>query len=411
MTKSKKFLMIMLTLVVSVAGYAQTEIDGIYYNLDYIDYKSLNTGVAEVTHGDTKYSGDVVIPEKLDNLLYRTEKYSVYKDYTVTRIGSDAFWACLDLNSVTIPNSVTSIGDGAFLLCPNLTSVTIPNSVTSIEASAFSMCTSLTSITIPNSITSIKDGTFFGCQSLTSITIPNSVTSIEKDAFKACISLTSVAISNSVTSIGKYAFVACTSLTSVAIPNSVTSIGESAFQNCSALKSVILPESLTSFDKDVFKDCNSLITVVNLSKTPQNIPDGTFSTYGTLHVLPGCKAAYEAADVWKNFTIVEDADQPAEVIAVNDLIAAIGKVENTEESKAKITAARSAYDALTKEQQALVKNFNALVDAENAYKQFETTGIASVETKDSNKNGKYIENGNIVIVKNGKKYNINGQAE
>lgn len=386
MTKSKKFLMLMLTLVVSVAGYAQTEIDGIYYNLDYIDYKSLNTGVAEVTHGEKKYSGDVVIPEKLDNLFCK--EYSVYKDYTVTRIGSDAFWANEDLNSVTIPNSVTSIGDHAFMACWNLTSVIVPNSVTSIEASAFNLCTSLTSVNIPNTITTIEGGTFFACQKLTSIEIPNSVKSIGKQAFSACVVLASVTI-----------------------PNSVTSLGEMAFAGCSALRFVSLPESLTDFDKEVFRNCDSLITVVNLSKTPQNITDGTFSVYGTLHVLPGCKAAYETADVWKNFTIVEDADQPAEVIAVNDLIAAIGKVENTEESKAKITAARSEYDALTKEQQALVKNFNALVDAENAYKQFETTGIASVETKDSNKDGKYIENGNIVIVKNGRKYNINGQAE
>ena len=34
MTKSKKFLMLMLTLMVSVSGYAQTEIDGLHYNLD-----------------------------------------------------------------------------------------------------------------------------------------------------------------------------------------------------------------------------------------------------------------------------------------------------------------------------------------------------------------------------------------
>ena len=388
MTKSMKFLMLMLTLVVSVAGYAQTEIDGIYYNLDYIDYKSLNTGVAEVTRGETKYSGDVVIPETLYNLLYKIEKGYVYKDYTVTRIGSSAFSLCPELNSVTIPNSVTSIGHGAFSGCWNLTSVTVPNSITNIEEAAFSLCTSLTSITIPNTITSIEKATFFACQGFKSITIPNSVTSIKMQAFCAC-----------------------NALTSITIPNSVISLGEMAFAGCSALRFVSLPESLTDFDKEVFSDCDSLITVVNLSKTPQNIPDGTFSKYGTLHVLPGCKAAYEAADVWKNFTIVEDADQPAEVIAVNDLIAAIGKVEKTDGSKAKITAARSAYDALTKEQQALVKNFNALVDAENAYKQFETTGIASVETKDSNKDGKYIENGNIVIVKNGKKYNVNGQAE
>lgn len=365
MTKSKKFLMLMLTLVVSVAGYAQTEIDGIYYNLDYIDYKSLNTGVAEVTRGETKYSGDVVIPETLYNLLYKIEKGYVYKDYTVTRIGSSAFWACEDLNSVTIPNTVTSIASGAFSLCTSLLSVSIPNSVECIEAGAFSCCQSLTSITIPNSVTNI----------------------------------------------GMQAFMACFSLTSVTIPNTVTSIGEGAFAACVTLKSITLPESLTNLGDKAFVDCDSLITVINLSKTPQNITDGTFSVYGTLHVLPGCKAAYEVADVWKNFTIVEDADLPAEIIAVNDLIAAIGKVENTEKSKAKIAAARSAYNALPKEKQALVKNLSVLVEAEKVYNQFETTGIANIETEDNNEAGKFLENGKLVIVKNGKRYNLNGLAE
>ena len=376
----------MLTLVVSVAGHAQkavgeqTEINGLYYNLEYFDFKKNSRifGEAEVTDGEKKYSGDVVIPA--------TVTYG--KDYKVARISMDAFSSCPELNSVTIPNSVTSIGHGAFTGCWNLTSVTVPNSITNIEESAFSMCTSLTSITIPNTITSIEKATFFACQGFKSITIPNSVTSIKMQAFCAC-----------------------NALTSVTIPNSVISLGEMAFAGCSALRFVSLPESLTDFDKEVFRDCDSLITVVNLSKTPQNITDGTFSVYGTLHVLPGCKAAYETADVWKNFTIVEDADQPAEVIAVNDLIAAIGKVENTEKSKAKIAAARSAYDALTKEEQALVKNLSVLVEAEKAYKLFETTGIADIETKDNNEAGKFLENGKIVIVKNGKRYIFNGQAE
>ena len=206
---------------------------------------------------------------------------------------------------------------------------------------------------------------------LTSITIPSSILSIEKGAFFACQSLTSVTIPNSVTSIGMQAFSACNAFPSVTIPNSVASLGEMAFASCSSLRFVSIPESLTDFDKEVFRDCDSLITVVNLSKTPQNITDGTFSVYGTLHVLPGCKAVYETADVWKNFAIVEDADQPAAIIAVYDLIAAIGKVEKTAESKAKIVAARSAYDALTKEQQALVKNLSALIEAEDAYNNWQ----------------------------------------
>jgi hypothetical protein len=148
-----------------------------------------------------------------------------------------------------------------------------------------------------------------------------------------------------------------------------------------------------------------------MSRTPQPITEGVFTTYGDLHVLPGCKEAYEAADFWKKFNIIEDADVIADVAAVSSLINVIGKVANTEESKTKIDAARSAYNALTKEQQALVKNYSVLVDAENAYKQLEATGIADVETKDSNKAGKFLENGKLVIVKNGKKYNLNGLAE
>ena len=43
---------------------------------------------------------------------------------SVTSIGNDAFYNCMDLTKVTIPNSVTNIGEGAFWKCTGLTSVT-----------------------------------------------------------------------------------------------------------------------------------------------------------------------------------------------------------------------------------------------------------------------------------------------
>ena len=55
--------------------------------------------------------------------------------------------------------------------------------------------------------------------------------------------------------------------------------------------------------------------------------------------------------------------------AVEDLIAAIGKVEPTEASKAKIDAARAAYDKLTDAQKKLVKNLKVLTDAEAEYQR------------------------------------------
>ena len=185
--------------------------------------------------------------------------------------------------------------------------VIIEDGVTNIGSYAFYECNNFTSISIPNSVTSIGENAFFGCSRLTSVTIGNSVTSIGKYAFSGC-GFTSITIPNSVTSIGKDAFSWCEKLTSITIPNSVTSIGENAFCNCSSLTSITIPNSVTSIGFGAFMWCFGLTSVTNLATTPQIISSETFSVYGTLlHVLPGCKTKYEAADYWQNFTIVEDA--------------------------------------------------------------------------------------------------------
>lgn len=104
----------------------------------------------------------------------------------VTSIGTQAFFYCSGLTSITIPGSVTSIGWGAFSHCSWLTFLVIPDSVTSIGNEAFNGCSGLSSITIPDGVTSIGSNTFYGCSGLTSITIPGSVTSIGDFAFYKC---------------------------------------------------------------------------------------------------------------------------------------------------------------------------------------------------------------------------------
>ena len=373
--------------------------------------------IANRAFGGSTGLTSIEIPNSVKTLetgaFMKTGLTSVTIPEYATTIESGVFSDCSALTSVTIPESVTTIGNGAFNACSALTSVIIPKSVTTINPALFADCSSLTSVTIQNTVTSIGYRAFANCSALTSITIPESVTTIEQEAFYGCSSLTSVTIPNSVKSIEKLTFADCSNLTSVVIPNSVTSIGNMSFYSTN-LTSIVIPESVTSIGYAAFAGTGnkSLISVTNLAKEPQDIGNNeVFSVYGTLHVLPGCKAAYESAKGWALFTIVEDADQPAEITNVSSLIGNIGNVEFTEACKAKIDAARSAYNALTKEQQALVKNYSVLVDAENAYKQLEATGIADVETKNGNKDGKYLENGKLVIVKNGKKYNLNGLAE
>ncbi len=262
-------LLFLLALLPLTAMAYDVKINGIYYNLVE------KVKIAEVTQHPNQYTGDIVIPEKVDyngtsfavtsigsSAFYGcTGLTSVTIPSSVTSIGSSAFDGCRGLTSVTIPSSVTSIGSSAFWGCGRLTSVTIPNSVTSIGNTAFSNCSGLTSIVIPSSVTSIDYGTFYGCSGLTAVTIPSSVTSIGNTAFSNCSGLTSIVIPSSVTGIGNNAFEGCSSLTSVTIPSSVTSIGNSAFANCSGLTSVVIPSSVTSIGDYAFYGCSGLTSV------------------------------------------------------------------------------------------------------------------------------------------------------
>ena len=167
--------MMLMTTSSAMAQEAKFEvIDGFRYLLD----SDTNTAIL-VPKTDGKYSGDIIIPEKV--------KGNDGVEYIVASLGASCFKDCCGLTSITIPSSVTSLGASCFYDCDGLTSITIPSSVTSLGASCFFNCTSLTSITIPSSVTSLGESCFECCSGLTSITIPSSVTSLGDECFSYCI--------------------------------------------------------------------------------------------------------------------------------------------------------------------------------------------------------------------------------
>lgn len=300
----KQLLLLMIMLLPVMASAGAIEIDGIWYNL-------ISKGkIAEVTkmpsggYSDTiiiirgndketiinsggSYSGTIEIPSKVTHQG---------EEYTITKIGDDAFNCSSKLTSITIPNSVTSIGERAFRYCGRLASITIPNSVTTIGNQAFEGCVGLTSVNITD------------LEAWCNIVFASNPLSYAHHLYLNGEEIKNLVIPNSVTSIGDGVFNGCSGITSVTIPESVTSIGGYAFKN-SGLTSIHLPSTITSIGENAF-DCEKLVGVVSDIVIPpaseRFFSDFTYKE-GYLVVPQDAKFEYETTNGWKQFASIYEA--------------------------------------------------------------------------------------------------------
>jgi hypothetical protein len=249
--------------------------------------------------------------------------------YPVTTIGDDAFYFCLSVTNVIIPNSVTSIGLESFFNCENLMAVKIPNCVTNIGAWAFWGCDSLTTVTIPASVTSVGSFAFLYCVSLSAVyfegNAPNDgggifgndsgvtvyylpgttgwgatfdgVPTVDEtppcefayvtnsDAVSIAITAyngsgDAVAIPPNINGYRVTCIVAQAfqndEVTNVFIPGSITNIGNSAFAACTGLTSIIIPNRVISIGSYAFAQCTNLTAAYFRGNAPPD--NGTVFT-------------------------------------------------------------------------------------------------------------------------------------
>lgn len=294
------------------------------YVESYLTYSVTADGIT-ITDCDTSLSGNVVLPDTIDDL-------------PVTVIGKQAFRSCSKITSITLPSSIKTIEMQAFSYCSSLESVTLNEGLEELDTFIFESCSKLANIHIPASLTKIpqrafedssvkqftvsadnsnytadsygvlysKDMTkllqyptaneateysipqgvtdilsyaFFGSKKLTSVTIPETVINIEEQAFRSCNRLASIIIPDSTEIIGSYAFQG-TGIESVHIGSGVKSIGDRSFDYCTKLKSATVSQGNEYFFSDsngiIYDKINGVISVLpqRLSLQIYNVPDG-----------------------------------------------------------------------------------------------------------------------------------------
>lgn len=293
---------------------------GVLYNKDktvLIDYFSKETSY-NIPYGVTTIRGfgyagieNVTIPDSVETISNGAFEHSRISKIeipdSVTSIGISAFWGCIHLEDISLPDNgilidysafgntpvykdennwvdgalyidnylvdtkeslsgTYTVKDGAVAIAgqafksDTLTDITLPDSVKVIHAHAFSSCTNLKSVNIPNITYDIALLDLpYGLETLY---LGDGVKEISDSAFYHRENLKNVYIGNGTTKIGENAFDNCFNLTTVVIGNGVTTIEPWAFANCYELTNLTIGNSVKSMGSNCFEGCKKLTDIV-----------------------------------------------------------------------------------------------------------------------------------------------------
>ena len=226
---------------------------------------------------------------------------------TVTSIGRRAFQGCSSLTTITIPNSVSNIGSEAFGGCSSLTSVFVESLIPpKCNFYSFPQLPSLICY-IPCGTKELYKQTYpwdrlqishyEEYSPLIYAGICGSNVTWEYNHGEISVQGTGQLIGD------------CMpweplidSITSVNIANGITHIPENAFADCKKLTKITLPNSLEEIGKDAFANCRVLYDIYCYATMPPLAVESSFTNYNAYVYIP-CESQrfYQADMVWSEF--------------------------------------------------------------------------------------------------------------
>lgn len=202
--------------------------------------KTLNLDNATIAGGGDAY------------FYYEGDGGMLLKDNSISRY---AFGYCGKLETIVLPRNLVHIGSQAFYNCVSLKEIDVPETVKTIQRSAFAGCSNMTKATIPNSITEFDDYLFYNCYKLKELNFSKNVSQIGVFAFYRCRSLNGLdTCFKKLEYFSEYAF-AGTYVSSFCIPSTMSYVPEGAFYGCEKLTTVNIDEGIDSISDYAFYEC------------------------------------------------------------------------------------------------------------------------------------------------------------
>lgn len=175
----------------------------------------------------------------------------------ISELSATAFDGCVRLKDINLSNAtIATIPDQIFSGMRGLISATVPKTVTSIGTEAFYACKNLEMINGLSDcdITKIGEKAFYNCWSLKEADLSgSSLTVLPASAFKGDTALLSVKMPESLNEIGNEAFYGCSAMKKLDLNNTrLTTIGNSALSDMTSLMYINLPDTVNSVGAKAF---------------------------------------------------------------------------------------------------------------------------------------------------------------